>query len=127
LRHVVEVRHPSFQVPDFVTLLDKYKVAVALAEHADYPMIADVTADFVYTRLQRGSDEIKTCYPPEGLDRWAERLKTFAAGGEPDDELEKSAPERKAESAPRDVFAFFITSGKVNAPNGARALQQRVD
>jgi len=126
LRHVVEVRHPSFQVADLVKLLDKYRVAVVLAEHEDYPMIADVTADFVYARLQKGSDEVKTCYPPDGLDRWAERLKTFAAGDEPDD-LEKSAPQRKPEKAPRDVFAFFISSGKVNAPNGARELQKRVE
>ncbi|RVL59382.1 DUF72 domain-containing protein [Sinorhizobium meliloti] len=125
LRHVVEVRNPSFQVPDFVKLIEKYKVAVVLAEHADYPMIADVTGDFVYARLQKGTDEVKTCYPPKDLDRWAERLKTFAAGGEPDD-LEKAAPERQPETAPRDVFAFFITSGKVNAPNGARELQKRV-
>lgn len=125
LRHVVEVRHPSFQAPDFVEMLDKYKVAVVLAEHADYPMLADVTADFVYARLQKGSDEVETCYPPKVLDLWAERLKTFAAGREPDG-LEKSAPERKAESQPRDVFAFFISSGKVNAPNGARELQKRV-
>ncbi|WEX75859.1 DUF72 domain-containing protein [Sinorhizobium numidicum] len=126
LRHVVEVRNPSFQAPDFVKLLEKHKAAVVLAEHADYPMIADVTADFVYARLQKGSDEVKTCYPPKELDLWAERLKTFAAGGEPDD-LEKSAPDRRADNTPRDVFAFFITSGKVNAPNGARELQKRVD
>ncbi|MCA1444092.1 DUF72 domain-containing protein [Ensifer sp. IC4062] len=125
LRHVVEVRNASFQAPDFIELLNKYNVAVVLAEHADYPMIADVTADFVYARLQTGSDEIKTCYPPEGLDLWAERLKTFAAGGEPEG-LEKSAPDREAENTPRDVFAFFITSGKINAPNGARELQKRV-
>lgn len=126
LRHVVEVRHPSFQVADFVRLLDKYKVAVVLAEHEDYPMIADVTSDFVYARLQKGSDEVKTCYPPEGLELWAERLKTFAAGDEPHD-LQKSAPERKPQRAPRDVLAFFISSGKVNAPNGARELQKRVE
>ncbi|MBP1882029.1 DUF72 domain-containing protein [Sinorhizobium mexicanum] len=125
LRHVVEVRSPSFQTPDFIGLLNKYKVAVVLAEHADYPMIADVTADFVYARLQIGSDDIKTCYPPKDLDLWAERLKTFAAGGEPEG-LEKSAPDRNADKQSRDVFAFFITSGKINAPNGARELQKRV-
>ncbi|WP_037433684.1 DUF72 domain-containing protein [Sinorhizobium fredii] len=125
LRHVVEVRHPSFQVPEVVGLLGKHKVAAVLAEHEDYPMIADVTADFVYARLQKGSDDVRTCYPPDGLDLWAERLKTFAAGGEPDG-LEKSAPDRKVEKTPRDVFAFFISSGKVNAPNGARELQKRV-
>ncbi len=126
LRHVVEVRNPTFQTAEFVHLLDKYKIAVVLAEHADYPMIADVTADFVYLRLQKGSDDIKTCYPPDQLDVWAERAKTFAAGGEPEG-LAKSAPDRRAAKEPRDVFAFFITEGKVNAPNGARELQKRVD
>lgn len=126
LRHVVEVRNPTFQVPEFVDLLEKYKAAVVLAEHADYPMIADVTADFVYLRLQKGSDDIKTCYAADQLDLWADRAKTFAAGGEPGD-LTRSAPDRKAKKEPRDVFAFFITEGKVNAPNGARELQKRVN
>lgn len=126
LRHVVEVRNPTFQAPEFVALLEKYGVAVVLAEHADYPMIADVTADFVYLRLQTGSDDIETCYANDKLDLWAERAKTFASGGEPNG-LEKSAPDRKPTKEPRDVFAYFITSGKVNAPNGARELQKRVD
>lgn len=126
LRHVVEVRNPTFQAPEFVSLLEKYGVAVVLAEHADYPMIADVTADFVYLRLQKGSDDIETCYAPDKLDLWAERAKTFAGGDEPSG-LEKSAPDRKAKNEARDVFAYFITEGKVNAPNGARELQKRVD
>src|ERR1700761_1797454 len=44
LRHVAEVRHDSFKVPEFVALLAKYAVAPVCAEHFDYPMIADVTA-----------------------------------------------------------------------------------
>jgi uncharacterized protein YecE (DUF72 family) len=59
LKHVVEVRHDSFKVPEFVALLAKYGVAPVCAEHFEYPMIADVTADFVYARLQKGSDEIR--------------------------------------------------------------------
>ncbi|MDP3527395.1 MAG: DUF72 domain-containing protein, partial [Hoeflea sp.] len=53
LRHVVEPRHASFQVPEFIDLLAKYEVAAVVADHADYPMFADATADFVYARLQR--------------------------------------------------------------------------
>ena len=34
----------------------------------------------------------------------------------------RSAPE----ATPRDVYAFFITNGKVRAPAGAMALQERV-
>ncbi len=122
LRHVVEVRHDSFKVPEFVALLEKYQVAPVCADHHDYPMIADVTADFVYSRLQKGSDEIKTCYPPKELKDWAERLKTWAEGKLPAD-LPLIDSARKVKVQPRDVFAFIIHDGKVNAPQGAIALQ----
>jgi hypothetical protein len=36
------------------------------------------------------------------------------------------APDRTVEKRPRDVFAFFITGGKVNAPTGAITLQGKV-
>ena len=126
LRHVVEVRHDSFRTPEFTALLAKHKVAVVCADHFDYPMIADVTGDFVYARLQTGSDDVKTCYDEKRLDLWADRVKIWAAGGDIGD-LAHADPTQKPEKKPRDVFAFFITEGKVNAPNGARALQKRVD
>src|SRR3954453_10985771 len=85
LRHVLEVRHDSFRSPAFIALIRKFNVAVVCAEHAPYPGMADVTSDFVYLPLQKGNDTIKTGYPPKDLDAWAERLKTFAAGGVPKD------------------------------------------
>jgi uncharacterized protein YecE (DUF72 family) len=126
LRHVVEPRHDSFCTPDFVALLAKYGVAAVCPDHHDYPMFADVTADFVYARLQTGTDDTPTCYPQDKIDQWAERFKTYAQGKVPDD-LPLNAPERTVEAKPRDVFAFFISGGKVNAPNGARLLQSAVD
>lgn len=125
LRHALEVRNASFMVPAFVALARKYKAAIVYAHHDEYPEIADVTADFVYARLQRGSDEVATCYPPKELDAWAGRLGTWAEGGQPDG-LPQADPDHKPAAEPRDVFAFFITSGKVNAPNGARELHKRV-
>lgn len=126
LRHVVEVRNETFRVPEFADLLVKHDVAVVCADHHDYPMLADITSDFVYARLQTGSDDVETCYDGKRLKLWGERLKTWAGGGSVD-ELEKADPDRIVEKKPRDVFAFFITEGKVNAPNGARALQKQVD
>ena len=55
------------------------------ADHATYPAIADVTGDFVYARLQTGSDDVETAYPPAELDAWTARLKTWAEGGRPAD------------------------------------------
>lgn len=125
LRHVVEPRHTSFCVPEFIDMLARHGVAAVCADHQDYPMFADVTADFVYARLQKGTDDVKTCYPEGEIAQWGDRLKTYAAGGTPKD-LRPVATERRPQAVPRDVFAFFISGGKVNAPNGARRLQQAV-
>jgi uncharacterized protein YecE (DUF72 family) len=124
LRHVVEVRHDSFAVPGFVALLRQFETPVVYAEHGKYPDIADVTADFVYARLQKGNDEIKTCYPPKQLDAWAKRLQLWAEGGEPDDL--RRVDDKKPKTTPRDVFAYVIHEGKVRAPDGAMELIKRV-
>jgi uncharacterized protein YecE (DUF72 family) len=114
LRHALEVRHDSFVVPEFVALARKYGAAIVYAEHEKYPAIADLTGDFVYARLQRGSDDNENCYTEAGLDHWAARAKTCAD------------PSAKADRKPRDVFVYFITEGKSRAPFGAMALQARV-
>lgn len=124
LRHVVEVRHDSFKVPAFIALLRKFDIAVVFAEHETYPAIADVTTDFVYARLQKGDEKLKTGYPPKALDAWAKRAKTWAAGGSPADlpRVDKTAPPKN----PRDVFIYFIHEAKVRAPAAAMALIERL-
>jgi uncharacterized protein YecE (DUF72 family) len=125
LRHVVEVRHDSFRVPAFVTLLRRFGIAACFSEHATYPAIPDVTADFVYARLQKGEDTIKTGYPPKALDAWAARARDWAGGGAPGD-LACLDPETKPKEQPRDVFLYFIHEGKVRAPAAAMALIERL-
>ncbi len=125
LRHVLEVRHPTFIDPPFPPLARKYGAAICYAHHHDYPEIADVTADFVYARLQKGEDDIPTAYTPAELDAWAARAKTWAEGGVPDD-LPLADPDAKVEKKPRDVFVYIIHEGKIRAPQGAMALQERV-
>lgn len=125
LRHCVEVRHDSFRTPAFAALLRERGVALVYAEHLTYPELADVTADFVYARLQKGSDDIETAYPEAALDAWAGRLKAWAAGRQPDD-LPRIEQGREPPPTPRDVFAFVIHEGKVRAPAAAQALIQRI-
>jgi uncharacterized protein YecE (DUF72 family) len=125
LRHVVEVRHDSFNTPAFPALLRKFGVAVVYAEHQKYPGIADVTADFIYARLQKGEDTIPTAYPPKQLDAWAKRLKLWAEGKQPDD-LPPLDEKHKPRAQPRDVFAYIIHEGKIRAPAGAMALIERL-
>ena len=125
LRHVLEVRHASFAVPEFVALARKYRAAICYAHHLTYPEIADLTADFVYARLQRGDDSIATAYGPDDLASWAGRCRTWAEGGQPAD-LPLADPAFRADQTARDVFVYFIHEGKIRAPQGAMALQERL-
>jgi uncharacterized protein YecE (DUF72 family) len=125
LRHVIEVRHPSFLVPEFVAMLRQFKMAPVYTDHAKYPNIADITADFVYARLQQGKDTIPTAYPPKAIAEWSERLRNWATGGEPAD-LPRVTPALTAKGKPRDVFAYVIHEGKLRAPAGAMALIERL-
>jgi uncharacterized protein YecE (DUF72 family) len=125
LRHVVEPRHPSFCTPEFIELARKKSVAIVLADHAEYPAIADVTADFVYARLQKGKDSIPTAYKPKALGEWAERAKVWASGSVPQD-IPTIDPKNKPPHKPRDVFVYFIHEGKVRAPAAAMAFQELV-
>jgi uncharacterized protein YecE (DUF72 family) len=124
LRHVVEVRHDSFRAPEFIALLRERNVAVAYADSDEHPAIADITADFVYARLQRTSEEIDTGYAAADLNRWAERARLWESGSAPDDlpQVDKTVvPKTK-----RSVFIYMISGTKVRAPAAAMALIERV-
>jgi len=124
LRHVVEVRNDTFKAPDFIALARNKGVAICYAEHDTYTEIADITADFVYARLQKGDEKLKAGYAPKALDQWAERAKVWMKGGEPADLPrvdKKSAPKK-----PRDAFIYFIHEAKVKAPAAAMALIERL-
>ena len=125
LRHAIEVRNDSFLAPEFIAMLRERGLGVVYADHATYPAIADPTAGFVYARLQTGSDEVETAYPKAELDAWANRLKTWASGGIPED-LNAVDAAHPAPKTPRDVFAYVIHEGKVRAPAAAMALIERV-
>ncbi len=122
LRHAVEVRHPSFCVPEFAALLRTYGVALVTADTAGhFPYFEDVTADFVYVRLHGDEELYRSGYSAAAIARWAKRLRVLGAGREPADAV------RFAEPAPvrprgRDVYVYFDNDVKVHAPFDALAL-----
>jgi uncharacterized protein YecE (DUF72 family) len=126
LRHVVEVRHPSFCAPDFVALVRSFRIPVVFTDHVKYPSLADATGDFIYARLQKGEDSIPTAYPPKELDAWAKRLRLWAQGQSPEDLPHIDAASAAPAAAPRDVFAYVIHEGKIRAPAAAMALIERL-
>ena len=124
IRHVVEIRHPSFAAPAFIDLLRRKGVALALVDDKDRPAIEDVTADFVYARLRRSEPDEPTGYPRAALDAWAKRFQAWAEGREPADAA-RQHPDR-AKSAARDCFVYFINGAKLRAPAAAVAFLQRL-
>jgi uncharacterized protein YecE (DUF72 family) len=125
LRHAVEVRHDSFRAPDFIALAREHGVAIVLAGDAEYPMIADPTAPFIYARIMGTEEKHKLGYSKAGLDAWAERAKGWASGAVPKD-LELVAPPKKADTTPRDVYLYVISGHKVLNPAAAQALIERI-
>lgn len=124
LRHAIEPRHESFQSADFVALAREAGVAIVVAEHAAYPQIADLSAGFVYARLQCAKEAEPLGYPPAALDRWAGVAKDWAAGESPEGLAYWGEP--AAVKVERDTFIFFISGDKARNPLAAEALIERL-
>jgi len=124
LRHAIEPRHESFRDPAFIAMARKAGVATVFADSPDYPMIPDVTGDFVYARLQDQREEEPTGYPAAAIDRWAAVAQDWAAGGSPAGLPYVAGDPTPA--TPRDVFVFMINGAKVRAPAAAQALLARL-
>ena len=125
MRHVLEVRHPSFLDERYVELARSYRIPTVFTDSSKYPSLADLTGDFAYARLMLSESHFEAGYAPGDLDDWATRAHAWAEGHDLP-ELPHVAPPMKPQ-APRDVFINFISSAKERNPAAAMALQQRVD
>ncbi len=125
LRHVLEVRHVSFAVENFVALARRYGCAICLTDSDAFPIIADVSADFVYARLQKSSPAFAAGYAPRDINRWSHRAMLWAEGKQPED-LPTMLPSPSACPGARDVFIFFIAGAKEKNPAAAQALIRRL-
>ena len=104
LRHAFEVRHESFADPAYLALLREHNVAHAIVESDKHVQLPEVTADFVYARLERNSGAEPEGYAAAALDAWAAQVRSWK----------------------KDAFVFFIGGDKVRAPDAARAFLRRL-
>ncbi len=74
LRHCVEIRHESFAVPDFVDLLREHDISLVVADTVKWPLLMDVTSDFVYCRLHGSEELYASGYTDAALEIWAARV-----------------------------------------------------
>ncbi|MDN3921413.1 DUF72 domain-containing protein [Roseateles violae] len=124
LRHALDVRHESFRCAEYLALARRYRAGTVFTDSDDYPPIADITGNFVYTRMMRTRSELPEGCTAEVLDALADCGRAWAAGREPEG-LPK-VENTPAAGQPRDVFMFFISGAKERAPAAAMALRQRL-
>jgi uncharacterized protein YecE (DUF72 family) len=123
IRHALEVRHESFKHAAFARLLRTHHAALVIAETAGrWPLLEDITADFLYIRLHGDKKLYRSGYSDKALSRWAERIAVWSRGGEPKDAV-KAVPQMKAARRRRAVYCFFDnTDEKLRAPQDAKKL-----
>ncbi|MGN6778703.1 DUF72 domain-containing protein [Rhizobium sp.] len=123
IRHAFEIRNESFVHADFIELLRKHRIGLVCADTVEWPLLMDVTADFVYCRLH-GSEELYVSgYDDEALSVWAERIDDWAHGREPDNANRVLKPLKRSRRG-RDVYVYFDNDVKVRAPADAQRLSR---
>ena len=108
LQHSIEIRHASFIDPEFIELLRERDIGLVVADTAGkWPLMHDVTSDFVYIRLHGDEELYVSGYSETALDDWARRIRAHADAG-------------------RDVYCYFDNDVKVHAPFDAHALMRKL-
>ncbi|WP_173933499.1 DUF72 domain-containing protein [Chelativorans sp. Marseille-P2723] len=125
LHHAIEIRHASFCTEEFIALLRRYGDALVVADAPEWPLLMDVTADFVYCRLHGSEQLYASGYDDEALGRWAARICAWAQGREPEDASRVLGPVKPRASG-RDVYVYFDNDAKVRAPFDAASLISRL-
>jgi uncharacterized protein YecE (DUF72 family) len=127
LRHAVEIRHDSFKTPGFVALLRRHGIALVVADTAGrWPLLEDLTADFVYLRLHGDKELYASGYDDAALAAWAERIDTWRHGGQVAGARLASPQHGGRRRGRRDVFCYFDNDVKVHAPYDAARLAARL-
>jgi uncharacterized protein YecE (DUF72 family) len=103
---------------------DKANVAVDFADSDKYPEFFDVTADFVYLRLESAKAAEQTGYSPDDLDLWTRHIGEWMEGGAPADL--PTIAKTPAPKQPRDCFVYAINGAKERAPAAAMALIEKL-
>ena len=125
LMHAIEPRHESFKTAEFVALARQHNVAIVIAGDAKYPLIADLTAPFVYARIMGTRPEAPLGYDDNALEQWTQRARQWASGATPSG-LDYFTETQQKAATRRDVFLYLISGAKERNPAAAMALIERI-
>ena len=107
LRFAFEFRHASWFCDEVYAALADHGAALVLADAPDYPVVEQMTADFVYARLHGGEVLYRSPYTVPQLERWRDRIRGWCAAG-------------------RDVYVYFDNDFLAFAPDNAKRLRDMV-
>jgi uncharacterized protein YecE (DUF72 family) len=124
IRHCIEIRDESFGNPDCIAILRQHNIGLVVADTVAWPLLFDVTSDFVYCRLHGSEELYASSYGSDALDIWADRIAAWATGGTAQG---RCASTLAAPCHPRDVYVYFDNDAKVHAPFDAQSLQRKVN
>ena len=126
IRHAVEIRHHSFAVPAFVEMLRRHRIALVVADTAGrWPLLEDLTADFVYMRLHGDEELYASGYTDAALKAWSSRIDCWRHGLQVDD-ARLASDQASKHLSHRDVFCYFDNDVKVHAPYDAMRLADQL-
>jgi uncharacterized protein YecE (DUF72 family) len=123
IRYAIEIRHPSFHVPEMARIARRHNVAIVVSDAGGWELAEEQTAGHVYVRLHGSPHTYATLYGAERLRWWANRIEVWRRGGEPPDAhriSELSPPSRKT----RDVYVYFDNDQQAHAPRDALVLRE---
>ena len=124
IRHALEVRHESFMIPEFIALLREYDIGLVVSDAVGWPLLLEVTADFVYVRLHGSRKLYSSGYRPAEIAQWANRIEHWTHGRELEGEDHIRQPRDRLK---RDVYVYFDNDAKVRAPFDALALEKALN
>ena len=123
--HALEVRHPTFLVPEFFKLLGDHDIAFVIADTAGkWPYAENLTSDFVYIRLHGAEQLYVSGYDDGAIAWWANRIGHWRQGKQPDDAT--LVGRSKGDGRKKDVFVYFDNDAKVHAPYDAIRLAEKL-
>ncbi|HET9109244.1 MAG TPA: DUF72 domain-containing protein [Ktedonobacterales bacterium] len=76
-RFALELRDPSWQTPEVMELLARYRVANCVFDLDGVQSPIALTTDFAYVRLHGPAGPYQGCYGDQALSDWAERLRAW--------------------------------------------------
>jgi uncharacterized protein YecE (DUF72 family) len=102
LRHVLDVRHPSFACEEYLELLARNGCTTVYTDSDKFPSIPHARSELAYLRLMRSESDCATGYRPDDIAAWV-----------------KGAQEWVAADPRSEAFVFFISAAKERNPAAA--------